>query len=50
MEQNEKAERLKNMLDGELQPLHEKIDWLEDEVKSLQEDIKSLMKLLSSKE
>lgn len=31
-----KQNGLKNMLDGELQPLHEKIDRLEDEVKSLQ--------------
>ena len=49
MEPNEKAERLSTMLQGALQPLMDKIDKLEDEIKVLQEGQEELRKTLSEK-
>ncbi|MBM7609616.1 uncharacterized protein (UPF0335 family) [Lysinibacillus composti] len=50
METNEKAARLQVMLQEALQPMIDKIDSLEQEVKMLQEGQKKLQKLLSEKE
>lgn len=47
MEQNEKAERLKIMLEQAFQPLHEKIDRLEQEVKTLRAELKRIESPLS---
>ncbi|MGE7666797.1 hypothetical protein ACQKMN_13900 [Ureibacillus composti] len=50
METNEKAARLQVMLQEALQPMIDKIDSLEQEVKMLQEGQEKLQKLLSEKE
>ncbi|MDM5332210.1 hypothetical protein QUF56_03140 [Ureibacillus composti] len=50
METNEKAARLQVMLQEALQPMIDKIDSLEQEVKKLQEGQEKLQKLLSEKE
>ena len=49
-ETNEKAARLQVMLQEALQPMIDKIDSLEQEVKMLQEGQEKLQKLLSEKE
>lgn len=50
METNEKAARLAVMLQEAVQPMIDKIDSLEQEVKMLQEGQEKLQKLLSEKE
>ncbi|MFC5542470.1 MAG: hypothetical protein C0P75_011790 [Bacilli bacterium] len=50
MEQHDKAERLKVMLEQAFQPLHEKIDRLENEVKALREELKNVVNPSSDKE
>jgi len=49
MEPNEKAERLSTMLQGALQPMMDKIDKLEQEIKVLQEGQQALRKDLLEK-
>ena len=49
MEPNEKAARLQVMLQEALQPIIDKIDSLEQEVKTLQESQEKLQQMLAEK-